>query len=264
NQTITYTWTATDECGNSTEHTQKITIVPAPKIAFTNLPTDQNVSCGNIPESVKTLETTGGCSELTWDFEETKTQGNCPNSYTLQRVWTARDTCGDSQTHRQNIVVSDTESPSFVEVLPIDITINQGDAIPPMANLTARDNCSANVDIHTSRTESEENGNQTITYTWTATDECGNSTQHTQRITIIKKPDIKEEKKGLYPNPIQNTFFLKGFRAVSEVKIYDKSGRLVSVFEPQNSYNISNLPIGNYILVVKSDSGLDNFKIIKK
>lgn len=67
----------------------------------------------------------------------------------------------------------------------------------------------------------------------------------------------------LYPNPVSNEFRLKGIDKVSQISIYDMSGRLVKTFASQSQYDISGLAKGNYIVLVKGAT-THQFKIVKK
>ncbi|GIZ14844.1 gliding motility-associated C-terminal domain-containing protein [Capnocytophaga catalasegens] len=53
-------------------------------------------------------------------------------------------------------------------------------------DLTATDNCSANIQVIKSKEEKQEGVNKVIIYKWEASDECGNKAVHTQKITIQK------------------------------------------------------------------------------
>ena len=188
--TIVRTWTATDECGNSTSYVQTITVqdTTAPFFDGEVLPQDITVDCDAIPEA-DYLSATDNCSSssdgITIDFTEVRTDGNCPNNYTLTRTWTATDECGNSTSHVQTVTVQDTTKPIFVEALPNEITVNCDD-VPSAETLTATDNCSQiNVTYSEVRTEGDCPNNYTLTRTWTATDECGNSTSHVQTITAV-------------------------------------------------------------------------------
>lgn len=67
----------------------------------------------------------------------------------------------------------------------------------------------------------------------------------------------------VYPNPVVNSFVIKGIDKITHVDIYDMSGKLVNSFASQNEYNISNLPKGNYVVSVKGSIS-KRFRIIKK
>ena len=81
----------------------------------------------------------------------------------------------------QIITIVDTTAP--VMTCPDDVTIECGDAIP-VTSTTATDNCDTNVDVTYS--DGPEMGlcPMVIVRTFVATDDCGNTTECTQRIII--------------------------------------------------------------------------------
>ncbi|KAA5531706.1 HYR-like domain-containing protein, partial [Paenimyroides baculatum] len=183
--TITRTWTATDSCGNAVTHTQVITVNDniAPVFVGT-LPANITVSCDNVPVAA-TLTATDNCGTPTVVMNQTRTDGSCPNSYTLTRVWTATDVCGNTISHTQVITVTDTVKPTFNGILPADITISCSAALPTVPTVTATDNCGSATVVFNETTVA---GNCTSSYvrtrTWTATDACGNTASHVQKITV--------------------------------------------------------------------------------
>ncbi|NOY48535.1 MAG: gliding motility-associated C-terminal domain-containing protein, partial [Chlorobi bacterium] len=187
NYTLARTWTATDLCGNETTHTQTITVQDTTAPAFVEaLPADATVECDSVP-TADVLTATDNCGTATVTFNEVRTDGNCDSNYTLARTWTATDLCGNETTHTQTITVQDTTAPTFVEALPIDVTI-ECDAVVPTADvLTATDNCDTNnikVQYNEVRTDGSCNSEYTLTRTWTAIDICGNEATHTQIISV--------------------------------------------------------------------------------
>ncbi|MDX1446881.1 gliding motility-associated C-terminal domain-containing protein, partial [Lishizhenia sp.] len=147
------------------------------------LPVDTTVNCDAVPTAI-TLTATDNCNSASVNYQESTTAGNCANAYTLTRTWTATDDCGNVLTHVQTVTVQDTTAPLFVEVLPIDTTVNC-DAIPAAVTLTATDNCST---AYVNYQESTTAGNCTNTYvltrTWVATDDCGNTSTHIQTVNV--------------------------------------------------------------------------------
>ena len=74
---------------------------------------------------------------------ETRTNGSCPNSYTLTRTWQAEDACGNKSTKSQTITVTDTKAP--VLTVPANTSV-ECDAVPAAAtaaDASATDNCDA-------------------------------------------------------------------------------------------------------------------------
>ncbi|MFI1773631.1 HYR-like domain-containing protein [Thalassobellus citreus] len=186
NYKITRTWTATDECGLTKTHVQTITVVDItpPTFVETSLPENTTVECDAIP-TAETLTATDTCGNATVTLEDVRTDGDCPYNYTIARTWTATDECGLTTTHTQVITVQDTTPPTFVETsLPENITV-ECDAIPTAETLTATDNCGdAIVSVKEEITEGDCPNNYIISRIWTATDECGLMTSHTQTITV--------------------------------------------------------------------------------
>uniref|UniRef100_UPI0035160174 HYR-like domain-containing protein n=1 Tax=uncultured Winogradskyella sp. TaxID=395353 RepID=UPI0035160174 len=182
--TLTRTWTATDNCGVETIHTQTITVQDTVAPTFNEtLPTDVTVECDAVPIA-ETLTASDNCGTATVAFNETTTAGTCDNEFILTRTWTATDACGNETVHTQTITVQDTVAPTFNETLPTDVTV-ECDAVPTAETLTASDNCgTATVDFNETTTPGACDNEYTLTRTWTATDACGNETVHTQTITV--------------------------------------------------------------------------------
>ena len=187
NYTLTRTWTATDECGNTTSHVQTVNVqdTKAPVFNGTLPLATIEAECGAVPAAV-TLTATDNCGTATVTLNEVRTDGNCPNNYTLTRTWTATDICGNTTSHVQTVLVKDTQAPVFNETLPSTVLLVECNAVPTAAVLTATDNCTANINVV--YTETRLNGscanNYTLTRTWTASDECGNRNVHVQTILV--------------------------------------------------------------------------------
>jgi hypothetical protein len=97
--------------------------------------------------------------------------------------WTATDDCGNSTARTQTITTNDTTDPVLTGV-PADLTLECGTNPPAPATPGATDNCDPNVAITYDQTSEIDGCTETITRTWTATDDCGNSAVATQVITI--------------------------------------------------------------------------------
>ena len=120
-------------------------------------------------------------------FTENTIPGACVHSFTLERIWTATDDCGNTSIETQQIVVEDTTAP-VLSGAPIDETVSCG-AIPnPAVTLVASDNCDPNITIVFNEVSSESiidcTTSYIITRTWTATDVCGNSSIAEQVVTV--------------------------------------------------------------------------------
>jgi len=186
-KTITRTYRATDNSGNSTTCAQVITVFDNVKPAFTSVPANVTVQCNSIP-AVGTSSASDGCGgSVTITYNgQTITAGACTDTYVITRQWTAADACGNTQTATQRINVMDTQKPAFTTT-PAHLTV-QCDAVPAPVSPAATDNCDVSVAV-TYNGQTQTNGAcpnaYTITRTWTAADNCGNTKTVTQRITVV-------------------------------------------------------------------------------
>ncbi|GIM51630.1 hypothetical protein CAPN004_06600 [Capnocytophaga cynodegmi] len=185
NKIIIYKWEVSDECGNKTTHIQKVTVIPSEIIFVGELPKNMTVTCEKEIPSVPTLSASGNCNPKVVYNGQTKSNEKCKNDYTLTRSWTATNDCGKTITHTQIITIKDDVKPTFSGTLPTDISVEENN-IPTHIELTATDNCSEKAQVTNSQEEREENGNKVIIYKWEASDECGNKTIHTQKVTVKK------------------------------------------------------------------------------
>ncbi len=145
---IIRTWTATDECGNSSTCSQAINVqdLVAPNITC---PADITVDCADPTDPGFTGYATASgdnCAaddELTVTFmdvsSQTPTGTGCSNdNYTITRTWTASDPCGNTSQCVQVITVQDTEAP--VIICPPEVTIECDEplvTLPVMGTTTA-------------------------------------------------------------------------------------------------------------------------------
>jgi len=184
--TLIRQWTITDDCGNSTTAIQTLTVEDVTPPVFTSVPAAVTVSCDAIPPVGSPTATDNCAASVNISYNgETRTDGPCADTYTLLRSWTAVDSCGNASTAEQIITVQDVTPPSFTFV-PVAVTVNC-DAIPPVGNPTATDNCDPAVAIQYNgevRTDGTCPNRYTLQRVWQATDRCGNTTLATQTITV--------------------------------------------------------------------------------
>jgi hypothetical protein len=203
--TITRTWQAMDECGNSATCVQVITILDntGPVITIVNPLLAANgettyVQCyGQDPDwarplfdenSVEAEDLCGDDVTITYS-QVLESEGDCEEDGYIVRyrlTWTATDICGNSSSVFVFYELVDTIAP-VIHGVPDDITVNC-DEIPPMPELVyATDECLCAC-VMVVEELALPNGclnGQVLLRTWTAFDDCGNKTVATQRITII-------------------------------------------------------------------------------
>lgn len=183
---LTRQWTIQDRCGNTASAVQTITVQDVTAPVFTFVPADQVVDCDNVPALGIPTATDNCASNALISFDgETRTDGPCPDTYTLRRQWTAVDNCGNATTAEQVLTVQDIKRPEFTFV-PADVTVDCAD-VPALETPVATDNCTSAVSINYDG-ETREDGACPDSYLlirrWTATDNCGNTELAEQRITV--------------------------------------------------------------------------------
>lgn len=181
---IVYTWTARDSAGNVASMSQTITVEDNTAPALHGKPEAAlSVQCNNIPQVSVTA--TDNCDDNAQAIlSENSTPGSCEDEYGLERVWTATDGCGNSDSYTQSITVTDDEAPTL-EGVPQDapVSCNQ---VPEEADVEGVDNCDDNVAVTFKETSLPGNcpHSYRLVRKWTATDNCGSQSTDTQTLTV--------------------------------------------------------------------------------
>ena len=187
--TIERTFIITDNCGNTANADQTITVVDTTDPTI-NVPADVTIECTEDESSANTGVATGAdtCGTVTITESDVETAA-CGNTKTIVRTWTVTDECGNSVSADQTITVVDTTDPTIN--VPADITIEctEDESSANTGVATGADTCGT-VTITESDVETAACGNtKTIVRTWTVTDECGNSVSADQTITVVDTTD---------------------------------------------------------------------------
>ena len=185
------TWIATDDCGNSTSVSQNITVEDNTPPVLSGVPGDVIASCDDVvdPGTLNVTATDDCDQNVDVTLEETRTETGCADSYELVRTWTATDDCGNVATATQTVTVGDVQDPTLVGV-PDDVTV-ECDQVPAAANVTATDDCDEFVDVTMEEVRMDGNcaDEYFLTRTWTATDDCGNVSTASHRISVVDTTD---------------------------------------------------------------------------
>lgn len=189
--TVTRTYRATDICGNSATCNQTITVFDntAPTITC---PATISVQCANqVPAPniafLTSTDNCGGTSTISFVSDVVSSQ-TCVNRFTLTRTYRATDECGNSATCNQIINVFDNTVPTLT--CPANVTVQCASLVPPVntAGVSSTDNCGGVAtishvgDVVTGLTCTNR---FTLTRTYRATDECGNSATCAQVISVF-------------------------------------------------------------------------------
>jgi len=193
--TYTNTWVVTDDCGNtSAVYTQVITLTDVVAPTWTTLANalDVSVACddgaGLTAAQAMLPVATDNCDLDVSDI--VKTTGalvgtTCGGTYT--NTWVVTDDCGNtSAVYTQVITLTDVVAPTASDLPPVSVECI-GD-VPPV-DITdvsdEADNCTA-LPVVAFVSDLSDDGScpEIITRTYSVTDDCGNSINVTQTITI--------------------------------------------------------------------------------
>jgi len=183
--TIVRTWTATDDCGNDVTASQTITVQDTTAPTLSGQGADATIECPASPSFTAPTASDNCDAAPSIAFTDSTVTGSCAGAYTVTRTWTATDNCGnESEPVSQTITVVDTSAPALVGV-PADVTV-ECNAVPAAASITATDGCDSDVAVAMTEATTPGScpGSYTIARTWTATDDCGNSSSDSQTITV--------------------------------------------------------------------------------
>ncbi|MEM6965221.1 MAG: gliding motility-associated C-terminal domain-containing protein [Bacteroidota bacterium] len=162
----------------------------APVLA--NVPTDVVASCdpSSIPAIPTNVTATDNCdSDVEVLFSETTTAGSCPDSYVIERTWTATDNCGNTVSATQQISVGDNNAPTINTNLA-DVTIECDEAVPAIpqvgVDIMITDDCDDDLTVNYSEeiVSGSCAGSYILTRKWIVTDNCGNESSVLQQLTV--------------------------------------------------------------------------------
>jgi hypothetical protein len=198
--TVQRTYRATDQCGNFADCIQTFTVndETAPTI---NCPPDDTFECvEDIPAAAQNLaqfEAQGGSvsdnciGDITVTFiGDTPLDDPCGG--TVVRTYRATDECGNFEDCDQTFTINDTTAPTIN--CPPNVTVDCEDDVPAAAQNLAEfegqggsvsDNCNGDVTVtFVGDTPLDDPCGGTIERTYRATDQCGNSNDCVQFITV--------------------------------------------------------------------------------
>ncbi|MDG1160301.1 MAG: hypothetical protein P8N19_12475, partial [Flavobacteriales bacterium] len=183
--TITWTWVAVDLCENESSATTTITVIDTTAPVYEAVPENATVECSDELPAVVFPTAFDNCDQdVNIELTEEIIDGDCPQAYTLNRIFRAFDNCGNSTMFVQTIEVVDTTAPVFTQ--PADETFECSDEIT-VTLPSATDNCG---EVTVSFSDGEqvpgECANEySFVRTYTAIDECGNENSTSNMIFVV-------------------------------------------------------------------------------
>ena len=188
--TLIRTYMATDDCGNTGTCNQSIVVFDNTPPSVTCPPDNITVACTNLiplPDlgSITATDNCGGAILVT--SQDIMADSTCANQLVIVRTYTAADVCGNSASCTQTITVFDNTSPTIF--CPANVSVACANMVPDAEPLIviATDNCGGTASVSH---QGDDISNQTcanrftLTRTYLAIDECGNSASCTQTITV--------------------------------------------------------------------------------
>jgi len=151
-----------------------------------NCPPDVILECpaDTSPSSTGKATATDTCGDVTIRCRNRIIPG-CGNTEIIERTWIATDEYDNSSSCVQTITVVDTTPP--VITCPVDVTLEcpADTSVEANGSATAGDTCGTVTVTHSDQWQPGCGSTGILTRTWTATDECGNSSSCMQVITVV-------------------------------------------------------------------------------
>ena len=189
---IERSWVASDACGNTTTHTQVITIIDTTPPAITG-GEDGLAECdglGNTNELNSWVASHGGadatdlCGSVSWSHAMTGMTGGCGETGTVTYEFTAEDECGNTSSISLDFVIEDTTPPSFSGPQDYDISCDLYDA-DAIYDVSAEDVCGG-VTLTIDSVQIVTGTCPHVAYrTYRAEDDCGNVSFYEQAVNLI-------------------------------------------------------------------------------
>ena len=179
--TITRTWTATDNCGNTSTLSQTLTVTDTTAPVLVGVPANATAECDAIPTPAVVTATDNCAADLVVNFVESEEVLECGSIIT--RTWSVVDDCNNLTSASQVINVVDTTNPVLLNV-PADATA-ECDNVPTPAVVTATDNCTLNLNVQFNEQTTNLECGYILTRTWSVADACGNTASASQIITVV-------------------------------------------------------------------------------
>jgi len=254
---VTRTWAATDACGNAAQCSQTIGVVDTTAPMITCV-ANKNVEAGAaFSFDQPTATDVGGTNSISVVSTATNV-ASC--GYSVTRTWRATDACGNSAQCSQTISVGDTTAPTITCVANKNV---EAGAAFSFDQPTATDVGGTNSVSIVSTVTNAAGCAYSVTRTWRATDECGNSAQCSQTISVVDTTAptitfVTPTNNAIYIKPATITFVADAFDAsgpVDKVEFYMGTNKVGEALSAPYSTTVSNIGPGFYsILAVAVDA----------
>ena len=192
-------WTATDACGNSNIYTQNISLTDDTPPVFANIPPDGTFECNNIPDPMSVTLTDDCDTDPIMVLDEQRVDGSCSGEFTLTRIWTGTDRCGNQSTASQVLNIVDNTAPTINLVISpfgqlfngATIDVSCDDLVQIDENSITVEDCDPNPNVQflediTTSSNCQADGYITrLVCTWIVIDDCGNESSLSITVNIV-------------------------------------------------------------------------------
>lgn len=255
---ITRTYRVTDDFGNFIDVTQTITVDDTTNPTASN-PAPVSVQCiSDVPVTniAAVTDEADNCTVApVVAFVSDVSDGNtCPEIIT--RTYSVTDNCGNSINVIHIITVDDTTNPTASNPAPISVQYI-GDV--PAANVSdvtdEADNCSTPVVAFVSDVSDGNTNPEIITRTYSVTDDCGNTINVAQTITVtsVVEDELVNIEADIYA--LNKSIIVAGAKSGSTIKVYDVNGNIIIDKLSKMTIETLDIPItGVYVVTVNSQT----------
>ena len=194
---VRFTWTATDDCGNTATAIQIFQVRDTTGPVFTLVPGPKTFRCDTFvlpPPVVKdvNIDADDECSVVQQNITTQTISNQNPNpavcghySYQITRIFTASDDCGNTRTATQVLTIVDNLGPVPTGTLDTTVVCEVTPVVSPPKALDACAGITAPpVFLNQVTTPGSCDNNYLVTLNWRAQDVCGNTTLFTQTIHV--------------------------------------------------------------------------------
>jgi hypothetical protein len=285
----TVIFTALDDCGNASSTSATFTIVDLEAPILVRAASDTLFECSEMHSASiqQWLNNHGGAvaydvgGTITWE-NFISMQDSCGESGSFQVGFIASDGCGNSITTAADAHITDQSAPLW-NVLPVDTAVFCGTSpliiqqwLDRHAGAQAYDVCGDVNWTHSALTPPDSCiATTTLIITFTAWDECLNSSEANATITFVDTTvtaadDVAQPSILVYPNPASDFLYITFGEALTmpvDVRLNDLSGKLmysITNVERNLSIPLQDCHAGFYIIHVDTPTFRMARKVIIK
>jgi hypothetical protein len=194
---IIRTWTVIDAVGLTASDSQTVHVFDdeAPTISYpsnwTDISTINVKACDPIPPA-PTLTATDNCGSVSETYTETTTEYNALES-DIVRSWTFVDECGLTASASQTLHITDTTDPVISHEPSVQHTFSDECLAPDVSVPPVTDVCGSPT-LESTYEVIEDDCQRVTVYTWSATDEAGNTATATTTVIVndVSPPTFDE------------------------------------------------------------------------